>query len=269
MPVTAVEAKRRGTARWRRRWLVPRDAPDQARGEVALVTGASGGLGAAVARKLDAIGYSVAVHYLTNEGRAKDVATSLVNPSTVVGGDIRDWDRVRALVEDVDKSLGQVDTLVNCAGVRGDGLMAGQSVKEWRDVIDVNLIGTFHVCRAVLPEMLRRRRGRIVNIVSPAGLRGSEGQTAYSASKAGVIGLTRSLARECGRRSVTVNALAPGFMETEMTGGLPDSRKQALLDATPLRRIADVEEVSDAVAFITTAAYMTGEVVTVDGGLST
>jgi 3-oxoacyl-[acyl-carrier protein] reductase len=238
-------------------------------GRTALVTGASGGLGAAVAIELARAGYAVAVHYASNVDAAKHVADALDGESMVVGADVADWGQVQGLVEAVEEELGPVEVLVNSAGIRRDGLMAGQSVDEWRAVIDVNLLGTFHTCRAVLPRMLRARRGRIVNVVSPAGLRGSEGQTAYSASKAGVVGLTRSLARECARRCVTVNALAPGYLETPMTSSLPGERKQQILDATPIHRIATVEEIAAAVPFIVGADYMTGQVVCIDGGLST
>lgn len=234
----------------------------------ALVTGGSGGLGAAVARALARGGRSVAVHYAGNAVAAKRVADELDGESMVVAADVADWAQVQAMVEAVEEDLGPIEVLVNCAGIRRDGLMAGQAVDEWSAVVNVNLLGTFHTCRAVLPAMLRSRQGRIVNVVSPAGIRGSEGQTAYSASKAGVIGLTRSLARECARRRVTVNALSPGYLETAMTSSLPGDRKQQILDATPIRRAATVEEVAAAVPFIVDADYMTGQVVSIDGGLS-
>ena len=236
--------------------------------QVALVTGGSGGLGAAIARELGGIGMPIGVHYFRGDKQAKEVVQSLPTQAVAVQADLADWESVSNMVEEVVGHLGPVTVLVNSAGVRLDALMAGQSPSEWRQVIEVNLLGTFHACRAVVPEMLRMRRGRIINVVSPAGLRGSEGQTAYSASKAGVIGLTRSLARECAKRQVTVNALSPGYMETSMTSELPDAAKERLLDMIPLRRVTTPDEVAQAVRFVLDTPYMTGQVVAIDGGMS-
>jgi 3-oxoacyl-[acyl-carrier protein] reductase len=234
----------------------------------ALVTGASGGLGAAIARQLDRAGFAVALHCLRNPELAEKVAEDLTNPSKVVVADLRSWPEVTAMCEAAEQDLGPISVLVNSAGIRNDGLLAGQSPDDWRDVIDVNLIGTFHTCRALVPTMLRNRRGCIVNIVSPSGTQGSEGQTAYSASKAGVVGLTRSLARECGRRRVTVNALSPGYMETAMTTSLGDDAKAAITARIPLRRHTTPDEVANAITFIVDSPYMTGQVITIDGGMT-
>ena len=149
-----------------------------------------------------------------------------------------------------------------------DGLMATQSVDDWTATINVNLIGTFHTCRAVLPSMLRQRWGRIINVVSPAGLIGSRGQTAYSASKAGVMGLTRSLALECGKRKVTVNALSPGLMATALTEEMPDEVRKALLERTAFSRLGQPEEIAKGVELLLDADYMTGQVLSIDGGIS-
>lgn len=235
---------------------------------VALVTGASGGLGAAIALDLDAAGYNVAVHFRAAEQRAAAVVERFRQVGMTVQADVSDWDETNAMHEKVAAELGPVDVLVNTAGMRADGLMAGQGPAEWKRVIDVNLLGTFHTCRAVVPQMLRRRSGWIVNVVSPAGLRGSPGQTAYSASKAGVVGLTRSLAHECARRKVMVNALSPGYMETTMTRDLPEDAKRRILDAIPAGRITTVEEVAAATRLIIGTPYMTGQVVSIDGGMS-
>jgi 3-oxoacyl-[acyl-carrier protein] reductase len=235
---------------------------------VALVTGGSGQLGGEICRVLDAAGYDVAVHYMSGAERAEAVASELGRRTTVVQADLADWDAVAEMEEKVRAELGPVAVLVNSGAVRNDGLMAGQSPEKWRQVIDVNLIGTFHACRAVVARMLRARWGRIVNVVSPAGLIGSPGQTAYSASKAGVIGMTRSLAYECGRRGVTVNCLSPGFMETEITAGVPAEVKEAILARTPLARFGNPAEVAALIPMIVDAAYMTGQVISVDGGLS-
>lgn len=236
--------------------------------DVALVTGASGALGASIAKLLDARGFRVALHYSGNEDGARKVQADLTNPSTVVRADVGDWDSVRAMTEQVTAELGGVSVLVNSGAIRRDGLMATQSVEDWQATIQTNLIGTFHTCRAVVAGMLSRRWGRIINVVSPAGIIGSRGQTAYSASKAGVIGFTRSLALECGKRNVTVNALSPGFMETRLTGEVPDEIRKGFLDRTAVRRFGTPDEIAEGVGLLLDAGYMTGQVLSIDGGLS-
>ncbi|WP_020667190.1 3-oxoacyl-ACP reductase family protein [Amycolatopsis nigrescens] len=236
--------------------------------KVALVTGASGAFGAAVARVLDRRGYRLALHYTSGLDRARKVAAELSLPSTVVQADVADWDSTKAMAEQVQEELGVVSVLVNSGAVRMDGLMATQSVDDWARTINVNLIGTFHACRAVLPSMLRQRWGRIINVVSPAGLIGSKGQTAYSASKAGVMGLTRSLALECGKRKVTVNALSPGLMATELTEEVPDEIRTGLVERTAFRRLGTPDEVAKGVELLLDAEYMTGQVLSIDGGIS-
>ncbi len=222
--------------------------------DVALVTGASGALGAAVAEVLDARGYRLALHYSTGEERAKQVSARLRGESITVQADVGDWDSVRAMAERVQAELGLVSVLVTASAVRRDGLMATQSVHEWAQTIQVNLLGTFYACRAVLPAMLSQRWGRVITVVSPAGIIGSSGQTAYSASKAAVIGMTRSLALECGRRNVTVNALSPGFMSTALTEGLPEQARQRLVDRSAIRRAGTPAEVARGVGLLLEAA---------------
>jgi 3-oxoacyl-[acyl-carrier protein] reductase len=235
---------------------------------VALVTGASGGLGAALAAHLDARGCRVALHYNRSEDDARAVQARLKNDSVLVQADVGDWDSVTALHERVRATLGEVDIVVSNAAVRRDGLMVAQSPQAWREVIDTNLMGTFHVCRAVLPAMLRRRWGRIVTVVSPSALIATPGQTAYAASKAGMIGLTRTLAAECGRRGVTVNALSPGFMETRMTAKASPTFKKNLAAQLPVPRFTTPEEVAGAVSVFLENDYVTGQVLSVDGGIS-
>jgi 3-oxoacyl-[acyl-carrier protein] reductase len=237
-------------------------------GRVALVTGASGALGGAIARVLDRQGYRLALHYSANEVAAKRLQTELTNEAVTVQADVADWESVRAMTDEVADRLDPVSVVVNSAAIRRDGLMATQSVPDWTATIQINLIGSFHVARAVLPEMLRRRWGRVINVVSPAGLIGSSGQTAYSASKAGLVGLTRSLALECGRRNVTVNALSPGFMDTELTRGVPEEVRQTFLRRTAVRRFATPEEVAAGVELIVASDYLTGQVLSIDGGLA-
>jgi 3-oxoacyl-[acyl-carrier protein] reductase len=235
---------------------------------VALVTGASGGLGGAIAVVLDGHGYRVALHYHRSEDDARVVQARLKNDSVLVQGDVASWESVTALHDRVRDELGDVDVLVSNAAVRHDALMAIQSPQAWRAVIDTNLVGTFHVCRAVLPAMLRRRWGRIVNVVSPSGLIATTGQTAYSASKAGMIGLTRTLAAECGRRGVTVNALSPGFMETRLTAGVSQRFKDMAMDTLPVPRFTTPDEVAGSLSLFLDNGYITGQVVSIDGGIS-
>jgi 3-oxoacyl-[acyl-carrier protein] reductase len=235
---------------------------------VALVTGAGSGLGTAVALELDRLGYRVVVHYNTSESGAKDVAGKLVRDHLVVGADVADVDQVRTMFESIDEAFGGVDVVINNAAIRHDGLMAMQSVDAWRQVIETNLLGTFYTCRFAVPHMLRQRWGRIVNVVSPSGIIATPGQTAYGASKSGVIGLTRTLAAECGRRGVTVNALSPGFMETSMTKELSESRRHEMQDRIPLARFTSTEEVAASIGCFLDHPYMTGQVISVDGGVS-
>lgn len=235
---------------------------------VALVTGGSGALGAAVCRELDAMGYRVAVHYSGNEDGAIAVQKDCANETIVCRADVASWDEVKAMEEFVRERLGPVSVLVNSAAVRIDGLMATQPCAEWHRTIEVNLLGTFHTSRVCVPQMLVQRWGRIVNVVSPIGMAGNAGQTAYAASKAGVVGLTRSLALECGRRGVTVNAVSPGFMESAIVASLPEPTKADLVARAAIRRPIDPAEVAGAVRFLVENAAVTGAVIPVDGGMS-
>lgn len=237
-------------------------------GRVALVTGASGALGAAVARVLDHRGYRLALHYTTGEDRARKVAAELSESSVVVQADVADWAATRSMVDRVRAELGAISVLVNAGAIRRDGLMATQSVDDWTQTIAVNLIGTFHTCRAVLPDMVGARWGRIINVVSPAGLIGSRGQTAYSAAKAGVLGMTRSLALECGRCKVTVNALSPGLMASTLTEKVPAEVSAALVARTAFGRMGTPGEVARGIELLLDADYMTGQVLCIDGGMS-
>lgn len=235
---------------------------------VALVTGASGGFGRALALELDRLGCSIAVHYNSSEAEARETASQLSNPVTLVSGDVADYAQATEIVKDVESSLGPIDVLVNNGGVRKDSLMAMQDPEDWQAVIQTNLVGTFHMSRAVVPGMLARRWGRIVNIVSPSGFIATPGQTAYSASKAGVMGLTRTLAAECARRGVTVNALSPGFMLTGMTESLGEKAKEAIRTKCPMQRFGTVDEVARAIGVFLDVDYLTGQALSVDGGVT-
>ncbi|WP_329391907.1 SDR family NAD(P)-dependent oxidoreductase (plasmid) [Streptomyces sp. NBC_01351] len=235
---------------------------------VALVTGASGGLGQALALELDALGCRVAVHYNSSKEAAEAVREKLVNPSVLVTGDVGSWEATQALYARISEELGPVDVLVNNGAIRKDSLMAMQNPADWAQVIQTNLIGSFHTARASVPYMLRKRWGRVINIVSPSGIIATAGQTAYSASKAGLIGFTRTLASECGRRGVTVNALSPGFMITGMTNTLPDRVIEGMEDKAPIPRFVTVEEVARSAGLFLDQDCMTGQVISIDSGVS-
>jgi 3-oxoacyl-[acyl-carrier protein] reductase len=208
------------------------------------------------------------LHYTTGADRARKVADGLRGPSVIVQADVADWAATRAMVDRVRHELGCISVLVNAGAIRRDGFMATQPVEDWTQTIAVNLTGTFHTCRAALPDMMRARWGRIVNVVSPAGLIGSRGQTAYSAAKAGVVGMTRSLALECGRFKVTVNALSPGLMATALTEEMPTEARAALVARTAFGRMTTPGEVARGIELLLDADYMTGQVLSIDGGMS-
>jgi 3-oxoacyl-[acyl-carrier protein] reductase len=236
-------------------------------GKVALVTGGSRGIGAAIARELGQAGAHVAVNYRSSADAAKQVAEEI--GGIAVEGDVADPAAASAVVEQVEDELGDLDCLVNNAGVTRDGLIARMSDEDWDAVVETNLRGTFNTCRAVSRKMLRRRVGSIVNLTSVVGIHGNPGQANYAASKAGIIGLTKALARELGGRGVRVNAVAPGYINTELTDVLPEEVKNAILGSTPLGRLGEPDDVACAVRFLCSdeSAFVTGAVLLVDGGL--
>jgi 3-oxoacyl-[acyl-carrier protein] reductase len=236
-------------------------------GKVALVTGGSRGIGAAISRELARAGAKVAVNYRSGQEAAEEVAEEV--GGAAFQGDVADPREAQALIEQVEAQLGDVDALVNNAGVTRDTLIARMTDEDWDVVIDTNLRGAFNTSRAVARKMLRRRAGAIVNLTSVVGLHGNPGQANYAASKAGIIGLTKALARELGSRGVRVNAVAPGYIDTALTQVLPEQARTAILANTPLGRLGEPEDVAVAVRFLCSddAAYVTGEVLQVDGGL--
>ena len=234
---------------------------------MALVTGGSRGIGAAISRRLAEAGATVAVNYRGGQEAAESIAREV--DGLAVQADVSNPDEAKELVERVESELGDIDALVNNAGVTRDTLIARMTDEDWDTVIDTNLRGTFNTARAVSRKMLRRRAGSIVNLSSVVGLHGNSGQANYAASKAGIIGLTKALARELGSRGVRVNAIAPGYIATELTDVLNEEQRGLILQNTPLGRLGDPEDVAGAVRFLCSdeAAFITGEVLLVDGGL--
>ncbi len=232
-------------------------------GKTALVTGGSRGIGRAIAVELARAGAEVTLSYRSGKGEAEDVANEA--GCRAVEADVSDPEQARALVE----AAGDIDVLVNNAGITRDGLLARMSDEDWRVVLETNLHGTFHTCRAAVRGMMKRRAGSIVNVSSIVGLHGNPGQTNYSASKAGIIGFTKALARELGNRGVRANVVAPGYIDTRLTQVIADNMKEIMLANTPLGRFGRPEDVAGAVRFLCSddAAFITGEVLLVDGGL--
>jgi 3-oxoacyl-[acyl-carrier protein] reductase len=232
-------------------------------GKAALVTGGSRGIGRAIAVELARAGASVTVGYRSGKDEAEAVAGEIGGKA--VQADVSDVTQAKQLVDEA----GELDILVNNAGLTRDGLIARMSDEDWSAVVDTNLGGVFHTCRAVARGMMKRRRGAIVNISSIVGVHGNSGQTNYSASKAGIIGFTKALARELGPRGVRANVVAPGYVDTRLTQVLEEELREAMLAGTPLGRLGDPEDVAGAVRFLCSdeASFITGEVLLVDGGL--
>ncbi|MFA8437537.1 3-oxoacyl-[acyl-carrier-protein] reductase [Pueribacillus sp. YX66] len=240
--------------------------------KVALVTGASRGIGRAIALKLAEKGAKVAVNYAGRE----DAASETVNMIKQSGGDafaikanVANGEEVQQMVKQVIEMFGALDILVNNAGITRDNLIMRMKEADWDDVISTNLKGVFNCTKAVTRQMMKQRKGRIINISSIVGVSGNPGQANYVAAKAGVIGLTKSAAKELASRSITVNAIAPGFIETEMTDELADSLKEEMLKQIPLAEFGQPEDIANVVAFLASdeSKYMTGQTIHVDGGM--
>ncbi|MGH2920550.1 MAG: 3-oxoacyl-[acyl-carrier-protein] reductase [Gaiellaceae bacterium] len=242
---------------------MPSDGFCSLNGKTALVTGGSRGIGRAIAAELGKAGASVFVGYRSGAGEAEAVAAEV--GGRAVQADVSDPEQAKTLVE----VAGDLDILVNNAGLTRDGVLARMPDADWRDVIETNLSSVFYTCRAAARPMMKRRGGVIVNVSSIVGMRGNWGQTNYSASKAGIIGFTKSLARELGSRGVRANVVAPGYVKTRLTDELPVEAREAMLGNTPLGRLGDPEDVAGAVRFLCSdeASFITGEVLLVDGGL--
>jgi 3-oxoacyl-[acyl-carrier protein] reductase len=241
-------------------------------GKSAVVTGGSRGIGRAIAIRLATQGADVAFSYRGNEAAAKETAAAieaLGRRALPVQADVSDPAAADALIKAALEAFGKVDILVNNAGVTRDDLIMRMSLDDWKTVLETNLFGAFYVIKAVTRPMLKAKGGRIINITSVSGQAGQIGQANYSSAKAGLIGLTKATARELASRSITCNAVAPGFVLTELTKDLPENLMQQLTTATPLGRFGTTEEIASAVAFLASdeAAFITGQILGVDGGL--
>ena len=237
--------------------------------EVALITGSSRGIGLEIAKHLAKEGYQVILN-----GRSEikeEVLKQFENaplPVAQVTGDVSDFDGAKGIIDQVLADFGKVDVLINNAGITRDGLIMRMKEEDYDAVLATNLKGTFNMCRHITQPMLKQRSGTIINMSSVVGLMGNAGQTNYAASKAGMIGLTKALARELASRHITVNAIAPGYVETEMTDVLSDKVKDAMLNQIPLKRFGQAKEIAQTVDFLINNKYMTGQVIEVNGGLN-
>ena len=246
---------------------------EQNKKKVAVVTGASRGIGRAIALELASRGAAVVINYNGSEERAREVQKEIEEKggeAEIRQWNVADYKACEGAVKDIVKTHGSIDILVNNAGITKDGLLMGMSEEDFDQVIDVNLKGAFNMMRFVSRQMLRQRSGRMISMASVVGIAGNAGQANYSASKAGVIGLTKAVARELASRGINVNAVAPGFVETDMTDALSDSVKENLKSQIPLGKIGHPQDIAKAVAFLASpdANYITGQVLSVDGGMA-
>ena len=240
--------------------------------KVALVTGAGRGIGREVALTLSSYGATVVINYNGSKEKAGEVLEEIQKngqKAMIYKADISSFNEVKEMVKYIKKEYGQLDILVNNAGITRDNLLLRMSEEEFDDVIDINLKGVFNCLRQVSPIMLKQRYGRIINISSIVGVHGNPGQVNYSAAKAGIIGMTKSLAKELGSRGVTVNAVAPGYINTDMTAVLKDELKEGITEQIPLKRLGEPEDIAQTVAFLASdhSSYITGQTIQIDGGL--
>ena len=240
--------------------------------KVALVTGASRGIGRAIALLMAKQGADVVVNYSGSEGAAQETVDAILamgRKAIKIKANVGNADEVAAMVEEAHSTFGRIDILVNNAGITRDGLLMRMKDSDWDDVININLKGVYLMTKAVSKIMMKQRSGKIVNMTSVVGVTGNAGQANYSASKAGVIGFTKTCAKELASRGITVNAIAPGFIHTDMTDVLPDKVKEAMVHTIPLGRMAEPDEVAAVAVFLASdmSSYITGQVINVDGGM--
>lgn len=242
------------------------------KGKNAIVTGATRGIGREIAKKLASLGANILINYRSNDKEAEELKLELDNMgvnSILYKCDISDFDGVQNMINFAKESFGKIDIMINNAGITKDTLVLRMKEEDFNSVIDVNLKGVFNCIKGITPIMVKQREGSIVNLSSVVGIVGNAGQVNYSASKAGVIGMTKSLAKELGGRGIRVNAVAPGFIETDMTDGLGDKFKEEAKKSIPLKRLGEAKDVANLVAFLVSneSAYITGQVINVDGGM--
>ena len=242
-------------------------------GKVALITGASRGIGAAIASKLASLGCDVAINYAGNIQKAEETLNSVkaygVN-AQIYQANVANYEEVEAMTKQIIKDFGHLDIIINNAGITSDNLMMRMDQDSFDSVIDVNLKGTWNVCKSTTRPILKQRSGVIINLSSVVGINGNVGQVNYAASKAGVIGLTKSLAKEFASRNIRVNAVAPGYVKSDMTAKLSEEITEKVLENIPLGQLGEVEDIANAVAFLVSdeARYITGQVLVVDGGMA-
>ena len=242
-------------------------------GKIAVVTGASRGIGKAIAMKFAQLGATVVINYNGSAQKAEEVKQSITadgGRAVIMQCNVADYDACEAFFKDVINQFGRIDILVNNAGITKDGLIMRMSEEDFTSVVDVNLKGTFHCIRFASRQMMKQRSGRIINMSSVVGISGNAGQINYAASKAGVIGMTKSAAKELASRGITVNAIAPGYIETDMTNVLSAKVKEETMKQIPLGRLGQTEDIAAAAAFLASdeAGYITGQVLAVDGGMA-
>ncbi|MCI8273872.1 MAG: 3-oxoacyl-[acyl-carrier-protein] reductase [Clostridia bacterium] len=240
--------------------------------KVAFVTGGTRGIGRQIVLTFAKAGYDIAINYREESEDLQTIKSEIeqLNVKCVqVKGDVSDFDMSEKMVKEIIDKMGKIDVLVNNAGITKDMLIMRMKSADFTDVINVNLVGTFNVTKNVIPYMMKQRDGRIINISSVVGISGNAGQTNYSSSKAGIIGFTKSLAKEVASRNILVNAVAPGFIETQMTDVLKDEVKEEISKTIPLKRMGNVQDVANVVKFLASedSSYITGQVINVDGGM--
>lgn len=239
--------------------------------KTAIITGASKGIGAETARRLNELGYNLVLNYRNSTASMDELIKSFVNKDTInltVQCDISNFEDAKNLIETAFENFKTVDVLINNAGVTRDNLLAMMTEEEFDSVIDTNLKGTFNCCKHIAKKMMKQKYGRIINISSVVGIMGNAGQVNYAASKAGIIGMTKSMARELARKNVLVNAIAPGFIQTEMTDKIPEEIKAEMMKSIPLQRLGSPSDIADAVEFLISekSSYITGQILSVNGG---